>query len=381
MVYIKKVILIFLIILSLSTVSYATDEILEEQKQALNISEFLNEAQKYTKDTFPNLNVEELLNSAVEGKVDNNVLYKNVLSLFGKEVVGVLRILASVLIIVIIHTILKSVSDGLENKGVSQITYFVQYILIVTLVMTSFWEVIKITKDSIQNLIGFTYSLFPILLALIVSTGSIVSASVIQPFILFAIAFIGSVIQNAIIPILLIATVLGIVSNISDKVQIDKLSKLFKSGIAWFLGVVITIFVGILSLEGTLSSSVDGLTAKTTKAVVSNFVPVVGKALGDSVDTVLGCASILKNATGLVGIIIIVGICAMPIIKLTVLTVAFHLTGALCEPIADKNIVKVLGQMGDAFKILLAIMFFIAVMLIVGISIIIKISNSGMMYK
>lgn len=381
MVYIKKVILIFLIILSLSTVSYATDEILEEQKQALNISEFLNEAQKYTKDTFPNLNVEELLNSAVEGKVDNNVLYKNVLSLFGKEVVGVLRILASVLIIVIIHTILKSVSDGLENKGVSQITYFVQYILIVTLVMTSFWEVIKITKDSIQNLIGFTYSLFPILLALIVSTGSIVSASVIQPFILFAIAFIGSVIQNAIIPILLIATVLGIVSNISDKVQIDKLSKLFKSGIAWFLGVVITIFVGILSLEGTLSSSVDGLTAKTTKAVVSNFVPVVGKALGDSVDTVLGCASILKNATGLVGIIIIVGICAMPIIKLTVLTVAFHLTGALCEPIADKNIVKVLGQMGDAFKILLAIMFFIAVMLIVGISIIIKISNSGMMYR
>lgn len=381
MVYIKKVILIFLIILSLSTVSYATDEILEEQKQALNISEFLNEAQKYTKDTFPNLNVEELLNSAVEGKVDNNVLYKNVLSLFGKEVVGVLRILASVLIIVIIHTILKSVSDGLENKGVSQITYFVQYILIVTLVMTSFWEVIKITKDSIQNLIGFTYSLFPILLALIVSTGSIVSASVIQPFILFAIAFIGSVIQNAIIPILLIATILGIVSNISDKVQIDKLSKLFKSGIAWFLGVVITIFVGILSLEGTLSSSVDGLTAKTTKAVVSNFVPVVGKALGDSVDTVLGCASILKNATGLVGIIIIVGICAMPIIKLTVLTVAFHLTGALCEPIADKNIVKVLGQMGDAFKILLAIMFFIAVMLIVGISIIIKISNSGMMYR
>ena len=370
-----------MILLSLSTVSYATDEILEEQKQALNISEFLNEAKKYTKDTFPNLNVEELLNSAVEGKVDNNVLYKNVLSLFGKEVVGVLRILASVLIIVIIHTILKSVSDGLENKGVSQITYFVQYILIVTIVMTSFWEVIKITKDSIQNLIGFTYSLFPILLALIVSTGSIVSASVIQPLILFAIAFIGSVIQNAIIPILLIATVLGIVSNISDKVQIDKLSKLFKSGIAWFLGVVITIFVGMLSLEGTLSSSVDGLTAKTTKAVVSNFVPVVGKALGDSVDTVLGCASILKNATGVVGIIIIVGICAMPIIKLTVLTVAFHLTGALCEPIADKNIVKVLGQMGDAFKILLAIMFFIAVMLIVGISIIIKISNSGMMYR
>lgn len=50
---------------------------------------------------------------------------------------------------------------------------------------------------------------------------------------------------------------------------------------------MLTIFVGLLSLEGTLSSSVDGLTAKTAKVAISNFIPVVGKVLGDSIDTVL----------------------------------------------------------------------------------------------
>lgn len=78
----------------------------------------------------------------------------------------------------------------------------------------------------------------------------------------------------------------GIVSNISDKIQIGKLSKFFKSGITWFLGFVITIFVAVVSLEGSLTSSVDGITAKGVKAV-SGFIPVVGKALGDSVDMVL----------------------------------------------------------------------------------------------
>lgn len=347
----------------------------------LNISDFVNKSETYTAENFPNLDINELLNSAIGGRIDNKSIYSNIFSLLGKEIVNVLRILANVLLIVVIHSLLKSVSENLGNSGVSKITYYVEYILIVTLVLVSFSEVITITKNSIQNLVGFSYSLLPILLALVASTGNVISVSVVQPIILSSIVFISSIVQNVVIPILLISTVLGIISNISDKVQVEKLSKFFKSSIVWFLGVVVTLFVGVLSVEGTLSSGVDGVTAKTTKAVVSSFVPVVGKALGDSVDTVLGCTNILKNATGIVGIVVIVGICAAPIIKLTILSVAFKLTSALSEPIADKNIVKLLGHMGDTFKILLAIMFFIAVMLIVGITIIIKISNSGLMYR
>lgn len=381
MLTLKKIILVFFVIINISTTSYATNEIIEEQMEILNISDFINEAEQYTKDTFPNLDINELLNSAINGQADNKGILNSIISLIGKEIIDVLRILANVLLVIVVHSILKSISENLGDSGVSKITYYVEYILIVTLVLVSFSEVIAIAKTSIQNLVSFTYLLLPILLALVSTTGSVISVSVVQPIILGTIVFISNIVQNVVIPILLIGTVLGIISNLSERVQIEKLSKFLKSGIAWFLGVVVTLFVGILSVEGTLSSSVDGVVAKTTKAAVSNFVPVVGKALGDSVDTVLGCTNILKNATGLIGIIIITGICAMPIIKLTVLSVSFQLVSALSEPIADKNIVKLLGHMGEVFKILLAIMFFIAVMLIVGITIIIKISNSGLMYR
>lgn len=140
-------------------------------------------------------------------------------------------------------------------------------------------------------------------------------------------------------------------------------------------------FVGLLSLEGTLSSSVDGLTAKTAKAAVSSFIPVVGKMLGDTVDTVMGCASILKNAVGMVGVIIIIGICIGPVLKLASLTIIYHLGAALCQPIADEKIVKLLEQMGGTFKILLAITCSVSVMLMIGVTLVIKISNSGLMYR
>ena len=223
--------------------------------------------------------------------------------------------------------------------------------------------------------------LVPILITLMTATGNLVTANVVQPVILFAITFIGNIITVFVLPLLLISTVLGIVSNISEKIQIDKIAKYFKSGITWFLGVALTIFVGILSIEGTLTSNVDGVTAKATKAAVTNFIPIVGKILGDAVDTVIGCASILKNAVGIIGVIIVIGICILPIIKLAVLTAAYYLASAFCEVVADGKIVKLLDQMAGSFKILLAILFSMGAMLLIGVTLVIKISNTGMMYR
>ena len=282
--------------------------------------------------------------------------------------------------IVVIHGILKSISDGLGNKGVSQVAYYVQYIMIVALVMTSFAEIISMVRQSVQNLVSFINLLIPILITLMITTGCITSAGILEPIILFMVTIIGNFIVNVVIPIVLVSTALGIISQISDKIQIDKLAKFMKSSTIWVLGVILTLFVGVTSLEGNLSSSVDGVTANTTKAAVSNFIPVVGKILGDAVDTVLGCSIILKNALGVVGVIIIIGICIVPILKLATLMTMYYLGSALCQPIADGKIIKLLAHMGDTFKLLLAVLCSVSVMLIIGVTLIVKISNSGAMY-
>ena len=98
-------------------------------------------------------------------------------------------------------------------------------------------------------------------------------------------------------------------------------------------------------------------------------------------DTVLGATSLIKNSVGFVGIIIVIGICVLPIIKLIVLNVMYSFVGAISEPLADKKIVNVINQMAGVFKILLGIMFFIAVLLIIGIALTLKISNSSLMYR
>lgn len=71
----------------------------------------------------------------------------------------------------------------------------------------------------------------------------------------------------------------------------------------------------------------------------------------------------------------------MPIIKLTVLTLAYKLLACVVQPVADGKIVSLLDQIGDIFKLLLAILCSIAFLLIIGTALVLKISNSGMMYR
>ncbi len=167
----KKIIIIFILIhIFIIPKTYATEEIISSQMEALNISSFIKEGEIYTKDVFPDMDLNNFLNSAIKGEIDNKSILENILSLFGGEILNAISLLGSILIVIIIHSILKSFSDNLNNNGIGQIAYYVEYILIVTLIMSNFSNIINMIKDAISNLVGFVNCLVPILLALMSAT-------------------------------------------------------------------------------------------------------------------------------------------------------------------------------------------------------------------
>ena len=257
-----------------------TNMILEEQQSTFGIRDFLKEAENYAPDFIKELDISNIFNTALTGKIDNNNILKKILNLLGSQVADTLKILINILLIVLIHSILKSLTDGLENNEITKIVYYVQYILIVTVIMSNFSDILKSVNNTIENLVGFSRSLIPLLITLMTYTGSITTTAIIEPILLFMIEFITNIIKTLILPVISIITVLIIVSKITDRIQIGKLGDFFKSSIVWLLGIVLTVFVGVVSLEGSLTSSIDGVTAKTAKAAVSSLIPIVRENLG-----------------------------------------------------------------------------------------------------
>ena len=136
----KKIILIFVLVLMIPSKVFAEteEEIMTSTQEKFNISGFIKEAEEYSGDFFEDVNLTDMFNEAIQGKINNQTIYKKVIILLGQEVSSSLKTLISILVIIVIHGILKSITDSLENSNVSQIIYFVQYILIVTLIMSNF---------------------------------------------------------------------------------------------------------------------------------------------------------------------------------------------------------------------------------------------------
>ncbi len=373
----KIIIIVVLIFLTSFKIIYAEglDDVIKMQEDSLGITDFIQESNKYTEDLFSNMDMQDLFKDALRGKIDNRAISKCFFQIFGKEIRNTITIFASIILIIVINSILNCITEGLENKSISQIAFFVQYILIVTIILTNFSNIIDSVREAVNNMTDFCNMLIPIMMTLIISTGSITTASIIEPIIVFMISLISNFINNVAIPIVLISTALGIVSKLSDKVQIDKLAKRLKSSALWIIALIMTIFVTVVSVNGNLTGRVDAVASKTAKTAVSNLIPFVGKILGDAMDSVLSCGSLLKGAVGTIGTIVIIAISITPIIKLLLMMGIYYLGAAVCEPIADKKIVSLLDHMGDTFKILLAILCSMSIMVIIGLTLTVKISN------
>ena len=80
----KRIILILIITIFLipntvnaSEETMSQDEILQSQQESLNIDSFINEAKKYTKDVYEDIDMGELFSSAISGDVDNQTILKS----------------------------------------------------------------------------------------------------------------------------------------------------------------------------------------------------------------------------------------------------------------------------------------------------------------
>ena len=248
----KKVCVIFLILIFICNFCYGTEEVFEETKKYFGIKEFTDEAENYTKDVLPNVDIGELITSGLKGDIDLSFFQKIVTVALGDEMIVAIRLMITVLIVIVINSICKAILENLGNEETTKIVYTLQYLMVVILVSTSLVSILKITGEAIDKLVNFMNLLVPLFTTLVLATGSIATTNMAQPILLFIINFIGNFSNNFLIPILLISCVLSIISNISERVQITGMAKFLRSSIVWCLGIILTIFTSVISLEGTL---------------------------------------------------------------------------------------------------------------------------------
>ena len=133
------------------------------------------------------------------------------------------------------------------------------------------------------------------------------------------------------------------------------------------LGVTLTLFTTYLTVTGIITGSADVLTVKTTKMLLSNVIPVVGKILSDATETVLASASILRNSIGIFGMAGVLAICIIPFLKLGIQYIVFKMASAVAAPLCDNRLSKLIDDLAGAFGIVLGMLGSCAILILISI--------------
>lgn len=328
---------------------------------------------KSENDLLKNMDAKEYVESFMktgDGKLSSKKVLDSILKDAFKEVIASVKLMIQLFIVAIICALLNNLESAFSNEKLSNIAYFACYSLILIILTKSFYIGITTAKDTIYQMTNFMSALMPVLMILLASVGGFTEAAVMDPVIIGAINIFANIFVTVIIPLILMSFVVQFVNSLSEEHKVDKLAKLLSKVAIWGQGIIMTIFIGIVTIRGITSNTIDQVTAKTAKYAVDNFVPVVGKCLSDAVATVAGYSLLLKNALSSLGLIIILIIAIFPIIKILIMAFMYKLSAAVIEPISDKRLVNCISAAGDSLILIMSSLICVSVMFFIMISIV-----------
>ncbi len=386
----KTCILILITIIILFSNSCIADEgnlsesIIDQQMESLNISELEELLQDIinTNEILPKIDVKDFLGSLIKGKVslDGKNIGRGVSQLFFNEIINNLSLISKILIITLISSLLTNLQNTFDNESIAQIANYVTYILIVMLVINSYSQAISLGKQTTERMVNFMQIILPILLTLLTATGGPNTKLLFHPIVIATVNIIGALIKDLIFPLIFFSFIIGMISNLSQRLEFNKLSELSRQVITFAISASLTIFIGIITMYG-ITSKIDGITIRTAKFAVDKFIPIIGSFLSDAVETVVGCSAILKNGIGAIGLLTLFLICIAPIIKIVVLLFVYKLIAAVIQPVASSNIVECFSQVSKSLLLILVSVLSTATMFFITITIIVEAGNAALMLR
>ncbi|WP_025026202.1 stage III sporulation protein AE [Caldalkalibacillus mannanilyticus] len=317
----------------------------------------------------------------LEGSLFSVGMFKGFLKFIFQELWINGKLLGAIIILTVFSMILENIQSAFEKNSVSKVAYSITYLVILLLAMNSFHVAIGYAKEAISNMVHFMMALMPLVLALMASLGNITSVSLFHPLIVFLVNSSGVFIYSVVFPLLFFSAVLGIVSTFSEEYKVSQLSTLLRNISVGILGVFLTIFLGVVSVQGAASAVLDGVTIKTAKFITGNFVPVVGRMFTDATDTVIGASLLVKNTVGLAGVIILLLLCAFPALKILTIALIFNISAAVLQPLGSSNVISCLNIIGKSLVYVFAALATVCLMFFLAITIIIAASNLSVMVR
>lgn len=256
-------------------------------------------------------------------------------------------------------------------KPFNHISSYIFTLCGVSAVLVPMFSLIQSSASAVKGISLLLDGFVPLFAGILTVGGHAATASGMSFLLLSAAGLVGSLSSFVIVPLMSCYLGVGVVGSVMPLGTTNRLGEGIKKAAIWILSFILTIFLGILSIQTCINRATDNLGLKTVRFMIGSFVPVAGGALSETLGTLLGSISLLKSSVGMFAVIAIAATVLPVVIELLIwrmvlfgLDIVFELFG-----IGMKN--DILHAADAVLAVLIGVMLFVSALFIISLGIIV----------
>lgn len=319
--------------------------------------------------------VKEKITQILNGEYFTNYssLFSAIMALIFGDIKSIMPFILTLVAVGVLSNLISNLKS--DNRNVSEIINFVFLAVTILIVLVAFKNILYTTKKTLNLILNQMQIVFPILVTLLGTIGSMSSISIYNPLVAVLVTIVSIVFDKFLYPLFIIIFILTILGSLTDTVKLNKFINFLMSTFKWSIGIVFTLFTGFLSIQGISAGKFDSVSIKATKFAMKSYIPIIGSYVSDGMDFFVLGASLVKNSIGLVGVIILFITILSPIIMIVIYKLALQLTSGILEMTGNNKLSNFLSASSKVLVLPIVIIIGVTFMYVITICLIMCTAN------
>ena len=280
-------------------------------------------------------------------------------------------------LLMISAAVLSAIAKAFRSRQISDMGFYMIYLLLFLIIMKSFGTCYTLTEAVLKDLMDFMKVLMPAYLMAAAAGAYRTSAVVYYEGFFVLIYYIQKFVAYILLPAIRCYVLFTMFAHLGEEDLFSKGREGMKKLILFFLKAMIGVTVGMQMIQGMITPAIDEVKHTAISRGVQSLGSM-GNVTKNVTDVLLGSGMLLKNGIGVAATVVIIAICLLPAIQVLTHMLFYQILAAVSEPISDKRMINMIGEVSDGIGLLVKLLFSIGTMFLL-IIVIVCITTGGIL--
>ncbi len=318
--------------------------------------------------------LEEVLAGDILGAMSH--FLQGIIAGMADSVMGMRNILVWLVVLGVVSALLTHFVEIFDKNQLADLSFYFVYLLMAAILLKCFTLTMQTAMETIESIVLFVKLLVPTyLLAVGLATGA-TTVSAYYQLLLLMIFGVQKILLGLVLPMIYSYCLLSMVNGIWVEEKMNLLIELIEKGIGWILKIAVGIVTGLSIFQAVITPVIDAVKASALQKTIS-ALPGVGNAADGVVELVIGSAVIIKNSIGIVLLILLLVLCAAPLLQVFLTSLLLKCASAFMGIVGNKRVTACANRTGDACMLLFRTVGTAMLLFLIALSVVATATNRG----